>query len=442
MKKLLTSLIISSIFISNSFAADKNFVVNPNTMRGQLFSKNMSLLQALNNVQNSKLNVSMARAKLLPTLNLGVLLPALGNPTFLLSSVTFLFPFLVPSNWAVLKQQKDLFESDKASYKALQLNILSNALSLYYIYMNDQKVKNVYADQSDLLTRLYTILKKQSDVLGNVTSEDLNMSQAQMEEAKIRVSKLTELLVEEKAGLRSLLGLPLGTEVIVEDADLLPSEYEGKSVGEIADHSMDVAPEFAQMAFLVKASEAGKFAKMFGFMSNASLSGTATNGNSPFDNLKAGGAFSFGADNLVNIKIANNNLASILLRADQLKLENEKSAEIVVGKMTEVKEQQVLSALALSSHVKVFEGQRRQFNLGLISLQALLQTESQLTDSKISNLKIDMDLKMQRLTLQRLVIDGDFSKVKGCTATIQPENKSIFHRKDKEQSLDQLCQAE
>lgn len=440
MKKFIASLLVSSFLISSTFAADTAFVVNPTSIRGQLFSKNITLREALNNVQNSKLNVSMARAKLLPSLNLGILLPALANPTFLLSSVTFLFPFLVPSNWAVLKQQKELFESDKASYKALQLNILSNSLSLYYTYMNDQKVQNIYIEQSDLLGKLYTILKKQSDVLGNVTSEDLEMAQASWEESKIRVSKLQELLVVEKAGLRTLLGLPLGAELNVEDVDLPATQFESKSAQEIAEHSLDVAPESLQLGFLVKAAKAGKFSKLFGFISSASLSGTSTNNNSPFEALKAGGGFNFGADNLVNLKIADNNLAAIVLRAEQLKEENEKTAEVVVGSMSEVKGQQELSKSALEARMQVYLGQKRQYELGLISLQTLLQTQSQLTDSKVNTLKTDLDLKMQRLTLQRLVIDGDFAQVKGCSAAATDEKKSLFHFKKKEQSLDQLCQ--
>ena len=230
MKKLLALLIIAILATNISIASENVFIVNPTSIRNQLLSKNMTLLQALNNVQNSKLNVSMARAKLLPSLNLSVLLPALANPTFLLSSVTFLFPFLVPSNWAVLKQQKELFEADKASYKAIQLNILSNSLSLYYTYLNDIKVQKVYSDQSEVLGRLYSTLKKQSVILGNVTSEDLEMSHAQWQESLIRTSKLQELLVEEKAALRTLLGLPLGSELITEEVGLLPSEFETKSI--------------------------------------------------------------------------------------------------------------------------------------------------------------------------------------------------------------------
>lgn len=440
MKKIFTLILICAFFETSSLclAADTVFVVNPTSIRGQLLSKNISLLQALNNVQNSKLNVSMARAKLLPALNLGVLLPALANPTFLLSSVTFLFPFLVPSNWLVLKQDKDLFESDKASYKALQLNILSNSLSLYYTFVNDQKIQKVFAEQNEILGKIYLNLKKQSDIIGNVTIEDLDMSSAQWQESKIRVSKLQELLVAERASLRTLLGLPLGSELNVEDIDLAPSDYELKSASEIADHSLEVAPEVTQLDFLIKAAKTGKFAKLFGFMSSASIAGTSTNSTSPFAGLKAGGGFSFGADNLVNIQIANNNIESIKLRAEQLKQENEKTAEVLVGQIIEVKDQQELSAKALTDRLSVYEGQKRQYALGLVSLQTLLQTQVLLTDSYVLNIKSDLDLKMQRLTLMRLAIDGDFLKINGCVGPAPTGKKSIF-RRDKGQSLDELC---
>lgn len=441
MRKIIATLIVTSMLSLQTFGAEAKFTVNPASVRTQLLSGNISLLQALNNVENSKLNVSMARAKLLPSLNLGVLLPALANPTFLLASVTILFPFLVPSNWLVLKQEKELFEADKASYKAIQLNVLSNALSLYYTLINDQKVHQVYVDQSVVLERVYHTLKKQSDILGNVTTEDLNMALAQWEESKIRVSKIAELLIEEKAALRASLALPLGTELVMEEKELPGSEYETRPIGEIAQRSLDIAPESVQLNFIVKAAKAGKMAKMFGFMSSASIAGTSSNNASPFDGLKAGGGFSIGADTLVNIKIANNNIDSLLLRIEQFKEENEKVAEVLSGKLIEVKEQQELSQAAYSARMKVFEGQRRQYELGFISLQTLLQTESQLTEIKVNQLKADLDLKMQRLTLQRLVIDGDFSLVKGCSAEALPkdmEKRGIFHKK-KSMSLDELC---
>ncbi len=441
MKKISIIILICFIFetCSSSFGADNVFLVNPTSLRTQVLSKNISLLEALRNVQNSKLNVSLARAKLLPSINLSVLLPALASPTFLVSSVTFLFPFLVPSNWMVLKQQSELLESDKAAYDALQLNILSNSLSLYFTYLNDQKTQVIFSNLSETLGILYSRLKKQSDVLGNVSIEDLGMASAQWEESKIKSSKLLQLLIEEKAGLRTLLGLPLGSKMNIEDFDLSPSLYESKTVYEIADHSLKVAPESLQLDFLIKAATSGKFAKFFGFMSSATIFGTSFNNASPFSLLKTSGGFTFGMDNLVNFQIANNNIESVKLRMQQLKFENERTSEILVGEINEVKSQQVMSGNALRDRLSVYNAQKREYAIGLISLQTLLQTQVQLTDSYVANIKSELDLKMQRLTLMRLVIDGDFSKIKRCKTTLVPSRKTKIFRRDKGNSLDEVC---
>lgn len=438
MKRLLVLTLVFSISASQAFAAESKFTVNPATIEKQLFASNMTLLQALNNVQNSKLNVSQSRAKLLPSLNLGMLLPALANPTFMLSSVTFLFPFLVPSNWMALKQSKELFEADKESYKVLQLNVLSNALSLYYTHVNDQKVQNSYNEQVTILGKIYSNLKKQSEVLGNISAEELAMAEAQWQEGKIKVSKLEELLIEEKASLRTMLGLPLGTKIEVIEAELPKSNFEDNAVGIIVDRSLKVAPEAIQLNHLLSAAKMGKFSKVFGFVSSSSMSGSASDSGSAFDNLKVGGGFSIGAENVVNVKIANNNMTALQLRETQLKQENEKTAEILAGKLIEAKEQKVLSEAALANRMKVYQGQLRQYELGLIPLQTLLLTQSKLTDIKVNTIKTDLDLAMQRLTLSRLVIDGFFEKVKGCQAKDSEPKRSIFKR-EKEKSLDELC---
>jgi multidrug efflux system outer membrane protein len=440
MKNILISILCYSLISLNTLAlADESvFVVNPTTIRDQLLSKNMSLMQALNNIENSKLNVSLARAKLLPSLDLGVLLPSIVNPSFLLSSITFLFPFLVPSNWLIFKREKALFESDKASYLSLELNILSNALSLYYTFLNDQKIQKIFQDQSLKLNEIYKNLKKQSDILGNVSNDELAMASAQYQESKIRASVLQELLIAENASLRTLLALPLGSKLMIEDIPLMSSDFEQKTAAELAERSIQVAPEMNQLSFLIKAAKADKFAKVFGFISFASISGINAISNSPFDDLKIGGGFRFGVDNLINIEIGNNHIEYLHLRVDQFKEENQKIAEILVGQIQEVKEQQKFSHQALLDRTKVYEAQKRQYALGLLPLQTLLQTEVHLTDSYILNTKADLDLKMQRLTLLRLVIDGDFLKVKGCSPAAHIEKKSFFKR-DKGQSLDELC---
>ena len=133
-------------------------------------------------------------------------------------------------------------------------------------------------------------------------------------------------------------------------------------------------------------------------------------------------------------------MEAIKLRQEQLHEENEKMSEVIAGQINEVKAQQDLTSKALADRLSVYESQKKEYAFGLISLQTLLQTQIQLTDSYVNQFKSDLDLKMQRLTLDRLVIDGDFAKILGCSATDQPEvhNGGLFHKK-KNVTLDQVC---
>jgi outer membrane protein TolC len=446
-----TIILLSFILSSNlSFAEQtkSQFVVNPETMRTQLLSNNISLQEALNHVESSKLNVNAARAKLFPSLNLGVLLPALANPSFLLSSITFLFPFLVPSNWTAVKQEANLLEADKAAYRATELNLLSNAFSLYYTHLNDLEIQNIYNDQSLAMEKLYLVLKRQSEVLGNVSAEDLQMAQAQMNDSKTAASKIQELIILEKANLRSLLALPLKTDMQIVVSEIAPSNFEDKSIQEVLDRSLLVAPEVTQLDYLVKAAENGKFSKELGFISQASIGGIANSTNSAFGNAKASGTFSFGLDTISSIELAQNNIDSIKLRQEQLKQENEKTSEVLVGQMHEMKSQLKFSSDSLEERRAVYNSQTREYQLGLISEQTLLLTESQLTNSRVAFAKSNLDYRLQRLALQRLVIDGDFAKVKSCNATVKKSEKTSeeksfgfpwFGHKKPTVSLDDVC---
>jgi outer membrane protein TolC len=447
MKKII---LLSFIFSTNlSFAeqAKGQFVVNPETIRTQLLSNNISLQEALNHVESSKLNVNAARAKLFPSLNLGVLLPALANPTFLLSSVTFLFPFLVPSNWSAVKQEANLFEADKAAFRATELNLISNAFSLYYTHLNDLEIQNIYKDQSQAMEKLYLVLKRQSEVLGNVSMSELQMAEAQMNDSKAAASRIQELIILEKANLRSLLALPLKTDMQVVVSEIAPSTFEEKSIQEVLDRSLSVAPEVIQLDYLIKAAQDGKFSKELGFISQASIGGVANSTNSAFGNAKASGTFSFGLDTISSIELAQNNIDSIKLRQEQLKQENEKTSEVLVGQMNEMKSQLKLSSDSLEERRAVYNSQSREYQLGLISEQTLLLTESQLTNSRVAFAKANLDYQLQRLALQRLVIDGDFAKVKLCNTAVKKSEKNSdksfsfpwFGHKKPTVSLDEVC---
>ncbi len=84
------------------------FVVNPASLKDELFRNGTSVLQAAVMVQKARDQVSLERANLLPSLNLGALLFSSGQPTFFLSTIQVLVPFLLPGHWFQLAESASM----------------------------------------------------------------------------------------------------------------------------------------------------------------------------------------------------------------------------------------------------------------------------------------------------------------------------------------------
>jgi hypothetical protein len=241
-----------------------------------------------------------------------------------------------------------------------------------------------------------------------------------------------------------MLALPIGTELQIESSDVVSSSFEDKSVQEVIDRSMQMAPEVSQLIFLEKAASAGKFSKELGAITQASIGGTTTSQNPAMSNLKPGVSFNFGLSNITSVQLASKNIAAIKLGQEQLKEQNEKTAEILIGQLFEMKSQLQLSNEAFQKRNAVFEDQTFEYKMGAISEQTLLQTQSQLAAARVSLAKSQLDYRLQKLALSRLVIDGDFAKVQGCNPSADSAmTKKSFHipgfGKGKSRSLDVVC---
>jgi hypothetical protein len=109
-----------------------------------------------------------------------------------------------------------------------------------------------------------------------------------------------------------------------------------------------------------------------------------------------------------------------------------------------MKSQLQLSNEAFEKRNAIFEDQAFEYKIGAISEQTLLQTQSQLAAARVSLAKSQLDYRLQKLALSRLVIDGDFAKVQGCNPSADSTmTKKSFHipgfGKGKSRSLDVVC---
>lgn len=423
--------------------APAKVVVNPEFLRHRVLENNLSLEQELNVVKDQKDRMNVARAQLLPSLNLGMLL--FGGPMFLLSSISFLLPFLFPSNWMALDAATDQFNAEKVAYKIMEMNVYGSSLAMYYTVIADYKVQKIYEAQAKDLMDIYTIKRNMYDFLGTVTPEDLAQTLATAQLAAATASQLKELSGQEIAGLRQVMGLPLTTEITFEEKNMPISEWENRPLGDIVTQALTLAPENQQIDFLIKAAEAKKLSSQFGFLGSGSMSSVASGGQgASFGNMTGSVNFHFGFDYFPNLSLSERNIDEVKLQKTALAQQLSRTLEGVSESIVEANKQHELTSSAENELIKVYQITQEKYNQGLTSLVSVLMSHSQLTQAAVARVKTEMDLNQQRVNLHRALVSDQFSQIKGCAITPVQKKSGIWDvfkpapKADK--TLDQLCE--
>lgn len=428
--------------------------LNPETLRKQVLEGNLSLMTGLNQLHIAKERVNVARGNLFPSLNLGMLANAANAPTFILGSVDFLLPFLVPSNWFNLRQSQRLLEAEKVSYKALQLNTYASAQALYYTILSDQQVKLIQEAEARDLQQIEQILQLQSDTLGIVSPEDLSHARAQSGMAQLRASQMNELLKKEIASLRSALGLPLSSTILLEDTVVAPSESEDRPLEQVVETALSVSPENQQIDQLIVAAESEQWSKTFGFITGASAGSQAAMGkdgqlhNASLENLTGRGSMNFGFAYFPTVEIASRNVEALRLRKTGLRLEQTALLESALSAAREAQDQLDLAISAETELKAVYDAKALKYNLGLGSLTAVLQARTHLTQASVAKVKATLDLNLIRTTLHRALLTDQFGEIQGCQAPVSATSddegffgalKRWLSGGEQEISLEQAC---
>lgn len=449
--KLLKIVVLSIALVSTqSFAAKpppNSFVLNQSSLQSQLLNSNLEVIKALYAVHNAKDQVNIARANLLPSLNLGGLVSFNGGG-FVLSSIDFLVPFLVPSNWYSFYTEKNLFEAEKISYNAIQLNVYSSAVSLYFTMVADRQIQEIYARQYHDLQDIFEVQKKRSSV-GLVPVSDLLQTQAQAQMAGVKASQLAELNKQEVAAIRKFLALPLETAIQLENTAMVNSPYEFEPLQASIQKANAVSLERAQIHYLIKAAELQKWSKVFSFINGASVGSRSISGaNAGFDNMQATGSMSFGFAQFPTYELNERRVQEIKLQDQALKLENTRIIESTVGSLQEARQQLDLATQAELQMAKVYEIRRQNYEQGTGTLIEVLQARNQMADASVTKIKALLDVNLQRTLLHRTLLTAQFGTIKGCSPTRMPPTQKkvgvigrIIGKKPVEshETLDRIC---
>jgi outer membrane protein TolC len=457
--KLLKIVVLSiTLITSQAFAgtAPANFVLNQQTLQNQLLNNNVDLLQALNSVHMAKDQVNIARAQLLPSLNLNGMLNFAGGGVFL-SSFDFLLPFLVPSNWHNYSAQKNLFQAEKISYHVIQNNTYGSALSVYFALVADRQLQSIYQQQYHDLMDVFEIHKKRNSV-GLAPVSDVMEIQAQAQLAGVRASSLAALSKQEIASVRSILSLPLQTNISLEysNMDSSPWEYEGLQA--TANKANEVSLERAQIQYLIKAASAQKWSKVFSFINGISVGGRSSGAgiDAGFQNMQASGSMSLGFDQFPTYELNERRIYEIRLQDQSLQLENTRIVESTVNSLEEGRHQLELSTQAETEMAQVYQIRVKDYEQGGTPWLDVILSRSRLVEAQVAKVRAQLDVNLQRAALHRALRTAQFARITGCSSSANPpieKNTDGFigairgaignargkNRVESHKTLDQIC---
>lgn len=438
--------ILLAFFVSASavFAAPKNpqgpVTINPESLRRLFLQRNVSIAISLNEVHQAKEKVNVARGNLLPSVNLGAVISS--GPSFALTSVSFLLPFLMPSNWLDLKESAHLLRAQGTSYYIAQLNGYSSAYSIYMTILGDIELRNLLQIQYENLKSIEEQLKLPAD-LGIIRKEDYLQAQAQTQMSLVQVSQVEDLIRKEKAAVRELLGLPLTTEIIFETAEVAPSPVEGWSPQSLLTQIHEKSPENKQMNSMILAAQVSKWSKAFSFLGGSSLGATRSNGS--FGDLQQTGSVNFGFAYFPSLKISNLNIEQLRLRKKELQLEQANLIEVTLGSLIEAQRQYSAAAQAHENLVQVYQAEVLRFKVGMTDLLHVLEASNALTNSVMNKIKAQTALSTLRINLHRLMISDQFAAIGNCeierrsSGGIRGKLGRIFNPDKDQVTLDQVC---
>ena len=415
--------------------------INPDTLKTYLMKSNTSILNELTLVAQAKDKVNIARGNLLPSLNLTAAVESLiSAPTFVLSSVSMLMPFLLPSNWFDLKASDNLLKAEEESYLILELNEYASAYSIYETIIMDMALRDVLQQQYTNLAGVATLLQQQNQ-LGIGSPTDLANAQGQAQLAKGQVSQMDELLIQEKADFRFALGLGLVDDMNFEIEHVPASSVEGKTPESLLTQVNQKSPESVQIRDMIAAAKDEKWSVVFSFINTAALATSGAAGKSAaFNGMAAEGTVNLGFGLIPNIALSNDNIAQIQIQGVTLKLTEGEILETNLGSVPQAQEQLVLNTEAETNLQQVYADQVLAYKLGLTDLIHVLDAQAAITTASTNKVKSQNDLDNLRINLHRIMLTKQFSNMRQCHAP-KPLGaiKGLFNPSGEYPTIDQAC---
>lgn len=397
----------------------QSLLVNADTLREFVVGGNRTLLVSAMQVRKAKQAVTISRAELLPSMDLGVLLGSALSPNLLLASVDYMLPFLLPSRWADLKQSKALLKAEKAAFITSELNQVASALAVFYaVDMGFRTRRFLQEEYSDAI--VIEALTAEQLELGEVNASDLDLARSQVTSAMARLMKHQRQIDGELAQLRKAMGICSSIPIQVVPGDVKPSFVEALEYEEAMAKVLPRATEVIQLRALQEAAKQGGWSKRFSFIGPVSA-GERVSGMVPgeeltfaFSNLVGSASVNFGFAYFPRIEMSARNIHEILARILEAEMEIRKILESNLKAMSTIQMQLSSATETVKLLGRVFTADQKRFREQEISLRDLIGTQVLLRQARLERLQAQFDTNLARLALHRLGRTDQFAKVKGC----------------------------
>lgn len=370
-------------------------------------TQNFEVLENALKVYQAKEAIQVARGNLLPKLNIWKYATLPFDPKAALGLIEDIAPFLVPSNWWRLSEQKLLFVAEKEAYRALWANEVMTAKALYIHYQMDSTLLGFINKQTEKLKGFHTIIRSR-EILGALpagSSKEIEVRLLGLQEDK---RALEVLLNEERSTLSYLMGFEESIKLefvqvtLPEFTNLEPLEFD-----DFEFRVVDSSPEIREYDQLVKVAKYLKKEAAFSFLGASSTNRGVAGGI--FDDLPISSGLGFGTSASMRIAEATREILKIQKKGVEetlrrrlrliidnynLDLENYDNLKLRKQLTQEVLDQ-------LYSRLKVGE------NIDMLSLVEASRNQIQ-ADAQFLSLHYRFLVNEDRLA--RLVFHGDYKK--------------------------------
>lgn len=412
-------------------------------MRTLLMTNNTSVLTGLNQAAQSRMQLNISRANLLPSLNLSA---AIGTG-FSLSSITALLPFLLPSNWYNVDVAEKNLAATGFGFYVTELNELAIVYSLYQNHVNDTSILEAYKKIANNFVLIQDYVKARV-LAGTESKTALALAETNTQNAIGQVHSAQELLAQDDATLRQTLGLSLKTNFAIQTHYMQPIAAENMSPQQVFNKIFNASPEYQQVQSLIAAAKAQKLATSWSWLGGAAAQANRPNGGGSGYTVVGAGTIGLSPSLFPQIEMVQLNVNQLAIQQKEIELQISYLIESSLASIHQAADQVANYTQAETTADQAFANILDQYgklaNIGIDSLNLAANTVQTVA---LNRIKSQMDLDNQRITFNRLMMTDEFSKVKPCKLKTgeTPNPFSGFFgglfggADDTQKSVDELC---